>query len=56
MRLESEFNGDLQGIKQFQQAFADGPAEKYQMTWSLYPQDKETKDGTVCLQIRSLPV
>jgi formyltetrahydrofolate deformylase len=43
MRLESEFNGDLQAIEQFQQAFADGPAEKYQMTWSLYPQDKKPR-------------
>ena len=41
MRLESEFNGDLQAIKQFQQAFAGGPAEKYKMTWSLYPQEKK---------------
>ena len=43
MRLESEFNGDLQAIEQFQQAFADGPAEKYQMTWSLYPQEKKPR-------------
>ena len=43
MRLESEFNGDLQAIEQFQQAFTDGPAEKYQMTWSLYPQDKKPR-------------
>jgi formyltetrahydrofolate deformylase len=43
MRLESEFNGDLQVIEQFQQAFADSPAEKYQMTWSLYPQDKKPR-------------
>ena len=43
MRLESEFNGDLQAIKQFQQAFADGPAEKYKMTWSLYPQEKKPR-------------
>jgi formyltetrahydrofolate deformylase len=43
MRLESEFNGDLQAIKQFQQAFAGGPAEKYKMTWSLYPQEKKPR-------------
>tara|TARA_B100002019_G_scaffold203556_1_gene176538 strand:+ start:1305 stop:2159 length:855 start_codon:yes stop_codon:yes gene_type:complete len=43
MRLESEFNGDLQAIKQFQQAFTGGPAEKYKMTWSLYPQDKKPR-------------
>ena len=43
MRLESEFNGDLQAIEQFQQAFADGPSEKYQMTWSLYPQEKKPR-------------
>jgi len=43
MRLESEFNGDLQAIEQFQQAFSDGPAEKYQMTWSLYPQEKKPR-------------
>lgn len=43
MRLESEFNGDLQAIEQFQQAFTDGPAEKYQMTWSLYPLDKKPR-------------
>jgi formyltetrahydrofolate deformylase len=43
MRLESEFNGDLQAIEQFQQAFAHGPAEKYQMTWSLYPQEKKPR-------------
>ena len=43
MRLESEFNGDLQTIEQFQQAFTDGPAEKYQMKWSLYPQEKKPR-------------
>ena len=43
MRLESEFNGDLQAIEQFQQAFTDGPAEKYQMTWSLYSQEKKPR-------------
>jgi len=43
MRLESEFNGDLQAIEQFQQNFADGPAEKYKMTWSLYPQEKKPR-------------
>lgn len=43
MRLESEFNGDVQAIEQFQQAFADGLAEKYQMKWSLYPQEKKPK-------------
>ena len=43
MRFESEFNGDLQAIEQFQQAFADGPSEKYQMTWSLYPQEKKPR-------------
>ena len=43
MRLESEFNGDLQAIEQFQQAFNDGPSEKYQMTWSLYPQEKKPR-------------
>ena len=43
MRLESEFNGDLQAIEQFHQAFADGPAMKYQMTWSLYPQEKKPR-------------
>ena len=43
MRLESEFNGDLQAIEQFQQAFSNGPAEKYQMTWSLYPQEKKPR-------------
>ena len=43
MRLESEFNGDLQAIEQFQQAFAHGLADKYQMTWSLYPQEKKPR-------------
>ena len=43
MRLESEFNGDLQAIEQFQQPFSDGPAEKHQMTWSLYPQEKKPR-------------
>ena len=43
MRLESEFNGDLKAIEQFQQAFADGPASKYNMTWSLYPQEKKPR-------------
>ena len=43
MRLESEFNGDLKAIEQFQQAFADGPANKYNMTWSLYPQEKKPR-------------
>lgn len=43
MRLESEFNGDLQAIEQFEQAFVDGPAKKYQMTWSLYPQEKKPR-------------
>jgi formyltetrahydrofolate deformylase len=43
MRLESEFNGDLKAIEQFQQAFADLPANKYKMTWSLYPQEKKPR-------------
>ncbi len=43
MRLESEFTGDLQAIEQFQQAFAEGPAEKYQMNWSLHPQQKKLR-------------
>jgi len=43
MRLESEFNGNLQAIEQFQQAFTNGPADKYQMTWSLYPQEKKPR-------------
>ena len=43
MRLESEFNGDLQTIEHFQQAFTDGPAEKYQMIWSLHPQEKKPR-------------
>ena len=43
MRLESEFNGDLQAIEQFQQAFSGGPAKKYQMRWSLYPQEKKPR-------------
>jgi formyltetrahydrofolate deformylase len=43
MRLESEFNGDLKAIEQFQQAFADVPANKYKMTWSLYPQEKKPR-------------
>ena len=47
MRLESEFNGDLQAIEQFQQAFTDGPAEKYQMTWSLIL--KKKNQGWHCL-------
>ena len=41
MRLESEFNGEIQAIEKFQHAFADGPAQKYQMTWSLNPQEKK---------------
>ena len=36
MRLESEFNGDLEAIAQFKKGFADSPATKYDMTWSLY--------------------
>ena len=43
MRLESEFNGNLQAIEQFQQAFANGPADKYQMAWSLYPHEKKPR-------------
>ena len=43
MRLESEFNGDLKAIEQFQQAFADSPATKYDMTWSLYHQKKKPR-------------
>lgn len=43
MRLESEFNGDLKAIAQFQQAFADSPATKYDMTWSLYHQKKKPR-------------
>ena len=43
MRLESEFNGDLKAIAQFQQAFADNPATKYDMTWSLYHQKKKPR-------------
>jgi formyltetrahydrofolate deformylase len=43
MRLESEFNGDLKAIERFQQAFADVPANKYKMTWSLYPQEKKPR-------------
>jgi formyltetrahydrofolate deformylase len=43
MRLESEFNGDLQAITQFQQAFADSPATKYDMKWSLYHQKKKPR-------------
>ena len=43
MRLESEFNGDLQAIAQFQRAFADSPATKYDMTWSLYHQKKKPR-------------
>ena len=43
MRLESDFNCELDAIGQFQQAFACGPAEKYQMTWSLYPQEKKPR-------------
>ena len=43
MRLESEFNGNLQAIEQFQQAFANGPADKYQMTRSLYPHEKKPR-------------
>ena len=43
MRLESEFNGDLKAIAQFQQAFADSPATKYDMTWSLYQQKKKPR-------------
>ena len=43
MRLESEFNGNLQAIEQFQQAFANGPADKYQMIWSLYPHEKKPR-------------
>ena len=43
MRLESEFNGDLKAIEQFQEAFADSPATKYDMTWSLYHQKKKPR-------------
>ena len=43
MRLESELNGDLKAIEQFQQAFADSPATKYDMTWSLYHQKKKPR-------------
>ena len=43
MRLESEFNGDLQAIAQFQLAFADSPAKKYDMKWSLYHQKKKPR-------------
>ena len=41
MRLESEFNGDLEAIAQFKQAFADSPATKYDMTWSIFLQEKK---------------
>ena len=43
MRLESEFNGDLKAIEQFQKAFADGPVTKYDMAWSIYPQEKKLR-------------
>ena len=43
MRLESEFNDDIQAVERFQNAFSDGPAQKYQMTWSLYPQEKKPR-------------
>ena len=43
MRLESEINGDLEAIAQFQQAFADSLATKYDMTWSLYHQKKKPR-------------
>ena len=56
MRLESEFNGDLQAIEQFHQAFADGPAEKVSNDMVTLPPRKKATDGTVCIQIRSLPI
>ena len=43
MRLESEFNGKIQAIEKFQHAFTNGPAQKYQMTWSLNPQEKKPR-------------
>ena len=43
MRLESEFKGDLKAIEQFQKAFANGPVTKYDMAWSIYPQEKKPR-------------
>lgn len=43
MRLESEFNGDLKAIDQFEEAFTSGPAKKYNMVWSLHPHDKKPR-------------
>lgn len=43
MRLESEFNGNKKSIEQLQKVFASGPAEKYKMKWSIYPQEKKPR-------------
>ena len=36
MRLESEFNQNKEGVDTINLSFKNGPAKKYDMTWSLY--------------------
>ena len=41
MRLESEFNQNKEGVDTINLSFKNGPAKKYDMTWSLYQQEEK---------------
>ena len=41
MRLESEFNGNSDAIENFRKAFDRGPAQQFEMKWTLQPQEQK---------------
>lgn len=43
MRLESEFNQNKEGVDKINLSFKNGPAKKFNMTWSLYQQQEKLK-------------